>query len=109
MDHAAVKILIVDDDEVCVMAMKRSMKKMGLHHPVRVAMNGHEFLEKLRQDDALCRTLVFVLTTSDAPDDITRAYDKNVAGYIVKSDPQNAFKQTLDLVDTVSKTIVFPD
>ena len=48
MDHAAVKILIVDDDEVCVMAMKRSMKKMGLHHPVRVATDGLHALDVLR-------------------------------------------------------------
>ncbi|MFD1158062.1 response regulator [Roseovarius aestuarii] len=47
-------------------------------------MNGHEFLKELRGDPTLRHTPVFVLTTSDRPSDIRKAYDKNVAGYIVK-------------------------
>lgn len=47
-------------------------------------MNGLEFLEELRQDDALKSTPVVVLTTSDADQDRLEAYRLNVAGYILK-------------------------
>lgn len=47
-------------------------------------MNGIEFLKSLRSDPRIASTPVFVLTTSDRPDDIRDAYEHNVAGYIVK-------------------------
>lgn len=71
-------------------------------------MNGHEFLAEIRDDPALHRALVFVLTTSDAPEDVMKAYDKNVSGYIVKDDIYQSFKNTLELVDLFSKVVVFP-
>jgi len=48
-------------------------------------MNGFEFLEALRADPELRHTVVFVLTTSNAEADLTRAYEGNIAGYMVKS------------------------
>jgi CheY-like chemotaxis protein len=48
-------------------------------------MNGIEFLRELRLDPALKGTVVFVLTTSGADADRARAYNENVAGYMVKS------------------------
>lgn len=141
MAYEEVKILIVDDDDVCIMALKRAIKKMKLLNPVSVAkdgvealeilsgdggveklmppyiilldinmprMDGHEFLEALREDPNLQRSLVFILTTSSAPEDVHRAYEKNVAGYVVKEDPYTSFKATFELVDKFSNLIVFP-
>ncbi|MEO0370665.1 MAG: response regulator [Pseudomonadota bacterium] len=141
MEYDEVKILIVDDDEVCIMALKRAIKKMKLMNPVRVAcdgyealeilrgeggkeklespyiilldinmprMDGHEFMEAIRDDPHLNRSIVLILTTSDAPDDVKRAYDKNVAGYVVKEDPYTSFKATFELIDSFSNLIVFP-
>ena len=48
-------------------------------------MNGFEFLQALRADDALRSTLVFVLSTSGSDTDRARAYQENIAGYMVKS------------------------
>jgi len=48
-------------------------------------MNGIEFLQAMRQDAQLCRSIVFVLTTSDRNEDKMAAYDAHVAGYFVKS------------------------
>ena len=48
-------------------------------------MNGLEFLRELRLDASLKGTVVFILTTSGAEADRARAYDENVAGYMVKS------------------------
>ena len=47
-------------------------------------MNGLEFLAELRKDPAHKNAVVFVLTTSDAPEDRHVAYEHRVAGYIVK-------------------------
>ncbi|MEM8792216.1 MAG: response regulator [Pseudomonadota bacterium] len=136
-----VQILIIDDDEVSIMAMRRALRKMKLVNPVRVAhdgvmgleilrgeagqeqmlppfivlldinmprMNGHEFLKEVRDDPKLHRALIFVLTTSDAPEDVMRAYDQNIAGYVVKEQPYETFVQTLALVDHVAKLVVLP-
>ena len=137
-----IPILIVDDDQVSVMAIKRAMKQMNLSNPLRVAsdglqaleilrgeaglaqlappyivlldinmprMNGHEFLGEIRNDPKLNRALVFVLTTSDAPEDIARAYDRNIAGYIIKDDILTPFNRTLEVVDLYARVIVFPN
>jgi len=47
-------------------------------------MNGIEFLTQIREDEELRSLIVIVLTTSQDERDIYEAYDKNVAGYIVK-------------------------
>lgn len=47
-------------------------------------MNGLEFLEVLRADDAIAHSPVIILTTSDRQQDIESAYVHNVCGYIVK-------------------------
>lgn len=48
-------------------------------------MDGFQFLEELRSDPALKRTVVFILSTSARDQDRARAYDEQVAGYMVKS------------------------
>jgi len=48
-------------------------------------MNGFEFLEELRADEQLERSVVFVLTTSDSDGDRSRAYHAHIAGYMVKA------------------------
>ena len=67
-------------------------------------MNGHQFLDELRSDSELNRTIVFVLTTSDHDRDIAQAYDKNVAGYFVKSNVEGL----LDTVATFAECVEFP-
>src|SRR5690554_3534973 len=47
-------------------------------------MNGHEFLGTIREDDELKSSIVFMLTNSSNPHDITRAYKAHVSGYILK-------------------------
>lgn len=48
-------------------------------------MDGFQFLEALRSDSYLRRTVVFILSTSTREQDRTRAYDEHVAGYMIKS------------------------
>ena len=107
-------ILLVEDDEVDVMNVRRAFKKNNICNPLWVAgngldglemlrtgdmprerrlvlldlnmprMNGIEFLRELRADPELRAVPVVVLTTSDDERDRVEAYNLNVAGYILK-------------------------
>lgn len=48
-------------------------------------MNGLEFLDRI-DGNGLAHNVVFVLTTSDRPEDIAAAYRHRIAGYVVKDD-----------------------
>ena len=107
-------ILLVEDDEVDVLNVRRAFKKNNITNPLFVAgngvealehlrsgriprerrivlldlnmpqMNGIEFLRALRADPELSTTPVVVLTTSNDERDRIEAYHLNVAGYLVK-------------------------
>ncbi|MCF2872068.1 response regulator [Octadecabacter sp. G9-8] len=49
MNHSTVSFLLVDDDIVSIMSMKRTIKKLRLLNPVVVAGDGLEALDILRQ------------------------------------------------------------
>lgn len=125
-------LLLVEDDEIDIVAVKRAMATLKIGNPLVVArdgieafevlrgtngreklakpfliildlkmprMDGHEFLEELRKDPDLKDTVVFVMTTSDNGQDRLKAYEKNIAGYIVKNDPVGSFRRAVDLLD----------
>jgi CheY-like chemotaxis protein len=107
-------ILLVEDDQVDVMNVKRAFDRNRIANPLFVAgdgiegleilrsgkfprerrlilldlnmprMNGIEFLRELRADPDLHLTPVVVLTTSDDERDKINAYNLNVAGYLLK-------------------------
>ncbi len=58
-------------------------------------MNGHEFLAALREREEISNARVFALTTSNNPLDISRAYEKNISGYIVKPDTPSGLLDVL--------------
>jgi len=114
MDDRALTILLVDDDEVDVMTVKRAFTKANITNQVFVAtngvealellrrdaipvkrrlvlldlnmprMNGIELLREIRKDPALSALTVVVLTTSNEDRDRVEAYQLNVAGYLLK-------------------------
>jgi CheY-like chemotaxis protein len=141
MNDNTVTILLVDDDKVDVMAVKRSFRALKIANPVLEARNGIEalerlrgqngyekmpspclvlldlkmpcmggieFLEELRRDDELRGTVVFVMTTSSADDDRARAYDKNVAGYVLKHRPGQSFLEAISMLEHYWRVIEFP-
>ena len=63
-------------------------------------MGGIEFLKELRADPDLHATTVVVLTTSDEERDKVKAYDLNVAGYILKPVTVAAF---VEIMATLNK------
>jgi CheY-like chemotaxis protein len=136
-----VTVLLVDDDKVDTMAVRRSFMALNIANPVIEARNGIEaldylrgqngrekvpspclvlldlnmprmggieFLEELRRDADLRGTLVFVMTTSAAEDDRTRAYQKNVAGYVLKHRPGQSFLEAISMLEHYWRVIEFP-
>jgi CheY-like chemotaxis protein len=123
-------ILLVEDDEVDVMNVRRAFDRAHVFNPLFVAGNGVEALAMLRGDtipaerrlvlldlnmprmngieflrlvraDPLLRTLpVVVLTTSNDEHDKIDAYDLNVAGYLLKP---VTFTNFVDLMSTLNK------
>ena len=61
-------------------------------------MVGLEFLSVIRKDPAPCQSVIFMMTTSEAPSDIAAAYDHLVAGYIVKDDPRSSLQKALEML-----------
>jgi CheY-like chemotaxis protein len=114
MSDRVLNILLVEDDEVDVMNVKRAFERNNVSNPLFVAgngldaldmlrsdriprerrlilldlnmpkMNGIEFLQALRADPELASTPVVVLTTSNDDQDKIDAYNLNVAGYLLK-------------------------
>jgi CheY-like chemotaxis protein len=113
-DTRTLHILLVEDDQVDVLNVRRAFEKNKILNPLYVAtngaealamlredqvprdrrlvlldlnmpaMNGIEFLRELRADPDLRLTPVVVLTTSNDERDKVNAYGFNVAGYLVK-------------------------
>lgn len=71
-------------------------------------MNGIEFLRTLRAHPDLRRTVVFLLTTSRREEDMSAAYDLNVAGYIVKQNAGVDFLKLVGLIDSFWKIVELP-
>jgi CheY-like chemotaxis protein len=71
-------------------------------------MDGIEFLKELRKDEELKKSIVFIMSTSDANEDKVKAYNLGVAGYILKSNPANAFLEAAALVQTYCRVNEFP-
>ena len=71
-------------------------------------MDGIEFLMEVRKDDELKKSIVFIMTTSNADEDKVAAYNLGVAGYILKSNPANAFLEATALLDTYWRVVEFP-
>lgn len=123
-------VLLLEDDDLDVMNVRRAFKKNDLEDNLFVAgdgveglelmragtlprerllvlldlnmprMNGIEFLQELRKDPNLHRTPVVVLTTSNDERDLVDAYELNVAGYIIKP---VTFDNFVDVVATMNE------
>ena len=129
-DEKVINILLVDDDEVDVMTVKRAFARANISNPIFVAtngiealemlrkdalpakrrlvlldinmpkMNGIEFLRELRADPELQHVTVVALTTSNADRDRLEAYKLNVAGYLLKP---VTFQQFAEVMATINK------
>ena len=72
-------------------------------------MGGLEFLDELRKDPDLKRSIVFVMTTSAAEEDRARAYDKCISGYVLKHSPAHSFIDAVTMLEHYWRVIEFPE
>lgn len=120
-------ILLVEDDRVDVMAVKRSVKELEIKNPLVVKsngeegleylndeqnllpalilldinmpkMNGIEFLQAIKKVDRLKRLPVIVLTTSQEDQDRFESFDLGAAGYMLK--PVD-YEQFVDIIRSI--------
>jgi CheY-like chemotaxis protein len=139
--QTAINILLVDDDDVAVEGVQRSLAKSDVNfnittagdglealqilrgeHPEKTVsppmlvlldlnmplMDGLEFLAVIRDDDILHSTVVFVLTTSSRDCDRSAAYQKHIAGYMVKSVVGPQFAKLSELLTSFSRSVNLP-
>jgi CheY-like chemotaxis protein len=72
-------------------------------------MNGFEFLEEVRADEELKASVIFILTTSDSDADRSRAYNDNIAGYMVKSAVGPQFSKLASLLQNYEAAVRLPE
>jgi CheY-like chemotaxis protein len=117
-------ILLIEDDLVDSMTVKRAMMELGSRRPIHHVtdgekalafindtcsprpglilldlnmprMNGIEFLQALKSDPVNRRIPVVILTTSREDRDIYAAYDRGGAGYFAKPAEYERFVEIL--------------
>lgn len=105
-------ILLIEDDQIEVMKLQRTISKLGLKHTIIEAkngedaleilqsdqklpdiilldlnmprMNGIEFLAILKNDSQLRYLPTIILTTSENRADLLKCYEAGIAGYVIK-------------------------
>ena len=117
-------ILLVEDDIVDMMSVKRALKDINVTNPLyhvengiealeyladkekprptiilldlnMPKMGGIEFLSIMKKDDSIRRIPVIVLTTSRAEYDKIQSYDLGVAGYMIKPVDYQQFMEVI--------------
>jgi len=113
MRNSKISILLVEDDKVDVMTIKRAFRDLKITNPLEICenglealefledpsnsrpgiilldinmpkMNGLEFLEARAEIDTIKSIPVVVLTTSKAEQDKVESFNLGVAGYMIK-------------------------
>lgn len=105
-------ILLIEDDNIEIMKLQRTVAKLGLNHKITEAKNGEaalevlrsgntlpdivlldlnmprmsgmEFLKILKDDEVLQYLPTIILTTSENRVDLVGCYKIGIAGYIIK-------------------------
>lgn len=132
-----VSIMLFEDDDIDARGIQRALNKLEIKNPLLRAkngkeglsmmresessqpflvildlnmplMNGLETLREIRKDPDLTKCVVFVLTTSNAPEDIESAYEHHVAGYIVKTSFTNRLGDFTQLLDQYWRLVELP-
>ena len=78
---------------------------LNLHLPGMTAL---EFLERIRKDARLRRTVVFVLADSGSDSDRAAAYDMGVVGYLTKSAVPSDNEAIAALLELYMRSVTAP-
>lgn len=130
-------ILLVEDDEVDIMIIRRALKELKIDHEVMYCgdgeealkylrgcidkppflilldlnmpkMNGFEFLRVVKDEEHLKRIPVIVLTTSRSRENITECFALGAAGYVVKPVSYEKFVEALSTLEAYWKLSQIP-
>jgi len=130
-------ILLVEDDKVDVMTIRRALKDIKVLNPLHVTengeealaylrnpdtekpciilldlnmprMNGIEFLQEREADASLKAMPVVVLTSSREEQDMVQSYRLGVAGYMLKPVDYKQFVETMRVIDLYWTLSQFP-
>lgn len=122
-------ILVVEDDRVDVMSIKRAVKELKIPNPLVIVsngeealnylydgdnslpaiilldinmpkMNGIEFLSVIKQDDKLKRLPVIILTTSQEDEDRFESFELGASGYMLKPVDHENFVDVIRIIHT---------
>ncbi len=128
MKNNKLTILLVEDDKIDVMTMKRALSELKIVNPVVVCenglealnylnntehktpgiilldlnmpkMNGLEFLQQRILNDVLKRIPTVVLTTSKDEQDKIESFNLGVAGYMIKPVDYMQFVEIVKTID----------
>jgi CheY-like chemotaxis protein len=121
-------LLLIEDDQVDVMTIRRALKEIHVANAVvhrengedaiaylrdpanekpciilldlhMPIMNGIEFLQVVKNDDQLRRFPVIVLTTSEEQQDKLNSFNLGVAGYMAKPVDYRQFVEVMRSID----------
>ncbi len=121
-------ILLVEDDEVDVLTVRRALKDLEVANKLAVAPNGEvalemlkdtgaprpalilldlnmprmtglEFLRRVRSNDCAQGIPIVVLTTSRQDQDVVQGFRYNVAGFMVKPVDYQKFVEVMQAID----------
>ena len=125
--HSEKPILLVEDDRVDAMTVKRALKDLNVTNRLEIAgngeealdyltnkvkeepciilldlnmpkMNGHEFMVNIKNHEQLKMIPVVVLTTSQHEQDRIESYKNSVAGYMIKPVDYVQFVETMKTI-----------
>ncbi|MFZ5354671.1 MAG: response regulator [Bacillota bacterium] len=131
-------ILLVEDDMVDVMTVKRAIRDVSIPNVLAVAgngeealeylknsenekpglilldlnmprMNGIEFLSIIKQNEELKMIPVIVLTTSNQERDIVESFKLSVAGYMLKPVDYKEFINVMKNIDSYWSYSIMPN
>ncbi|MCD6389230.1 MAG: response regulator [Desulfobulbaceae bacterium] len=131
-------ILLVEDDQVDAMTVKRALKELNITNKLDVVgngeealaflgnsenekpgiilldlnmpkMNGIEFLQIAKKDDNLKSIPVVVLTTSKDDQDKVESFNLGVAGYMIKPVDYRKFVEVVRTIDLYWTLSELPD
>jgi len=121
-------ILLIEDDDVDVMTVKRAIRDLKVTNQLvsigdgeeaieylrtesttkpciilldlnMPKMDGAEFLKIIKADKALKKIPIVILTTSNSDRDVIESFERGAAGYMVKSVDYEKFVETIRAID----------
>jgi CheY-like chemotaxis protein len=128
-------ILILEDDEVDVMAIRRALKEFNVKNPLAVCSNGEEglrwlsgnprpglilldirmpvmdgleFLKRVKENPQMRLVPVVALTTSREEGDKFRAFDLGISGFMVKPVEPSTYLSVLQTIAVYWQTSELP-